>query len=82
MFLHIGGDTSILSQDLIFILDLASAGAGDATKELLEISQREGLVTNLCPEEPKSIVITSEQIYLSGISSLTLRGRSRDKFKI
>jgi hypothetical protein len=77
MFLHIGGNANVLSKDIILILNLNSALASNATRQFLEISQREGLVTDLSLEKPKSAVLTSEQIYLSGISSQTLIGRSR-----
>ncbi|NMA54721.1 MAG: DUF370 domain-containing protein [Firmicutes bacterium] len=77
MFLHIGGDTSISIKDIIFILDLASAALGAPTREFIETSQREGLVTTVNHKEPKSLIVTTERIYLSAISSLTLLGRSR-----
>ena len=77
MFLHIGGDISVPVKDIIFILDLKSAGSGVATKEFLEISQDEGLVTEVGPGESKSLILTTEGAYLSAISSLTLGGRSK-----
>lgn len=77
MFLHIGGDVSVPAKDIILILDLRSAGMGVATKEFLEISRDEGLVTEVGSGEAKSLILTAERAYLSAISSLTLGGRSK-----
>ena len=77
MFLHIGGDVSVPAKDIIFILDLRSTGTGVASQEFLEISRDEGLVTEIGPGEPKSLILTTERAYLSPISSLTLGGRSK-----
>ncbi|WP_303874715.1 extracellular matrix regulator RemB [Tepidanaerobacter acetatoxydans] len=77
LFLHIGGDVSVLAKDVILILDLKSIGTGVASQEFLEISRDEGLITEIGPGEPKSVVLTTERVYLSPISSLTLGGRAK-----
>jgi hypothetical protein len=77
LFLHIGEDVSVPAKDIIFILDLKSIDAGIASREFLEISRDEDLVTEIGPGDPKSLVLTTERAYLSPISSLTLGGRSK-----
>jgi hypothetical protein len=77
LFLHIGEDVSVPAKEVIFILDLKSTSSGVASREFIEISHDEGLVTEIGPGEPKSLILTTERAYLSPISSLTLGGRSK-----
>lgn len=77
MFLHLGGDISVLQKDIIGIFDLGIAEKNGATKELLEIAKGE---KNLFPisakEKAKSFIVTDTKIYVSPISSITLLKRA------
>ncbi|NLW45986.1 MAG: DUF370 domain-containing protein [Firmicutes bacterium] len=76
MFIHLGGDKLINSKSLVAILNADSVLGANSSKEFLKTAQEEGFIANLDQEEYKSIVITDKDIYLSPISSLTLRKRA------
>ncbi|MCL5045794.1 MAG: DUF370 domain-containing protein [Actinobacteria bacterium] len=75
MFLHLGGDVIIRLKDVIAILDLEVAGA-PASKEYLQIAKDEGFLVDISEGSPKSFVTTDRKVYLSPISSVTLKKRT------
>ncbi len=76
MFIHLGGDTLINSKRIIAILNVDSVLGANSSKEFLKTAQEEGFIVNFDQEEYKSIVITDKDIYLSPISTLTLKKRA------
>lgn len=81
MFLHIGGDFVIPSKSIIAILDMDTTTISKDTKEFLKISEEEGFIDAISPEDlPKTFIITESdkksKIYLSPISSVTLLKRA------
>ena len=76
MFLHIGGDNAVSLEELVAILDLETTKR-EATKEFLSFAADEKMVVHIGKRErEKSIIITSNRIYLSPISAPTLLKRS------
>lgn len=76
MFIHLGGDKLINSKSIVAILNADSVLGANSSKEFLRTAQEEGFVANLNQKEYKSVVITDRDIYLSPISSLTLKKRA------
>ncbi|MCT8136312.1 DUF370 domain-containing protein [Anaerobacillus sp. CMMVII] len=76
MFIHLGGDTVIRSKDVIAILDRQVKETSETTVEFLEFYQKEKKVEEIAKDMTKSIVITNEKVYLSPISSSTLKRRA------
>jgi hypothetical protein len=76
MFIHLGGDKIINSRSLVAILKSDSVLGANSSKEFFKTAQEEGFIANLDQEEYKSIVITDKDIYLSPISTLTLKKRA------
>jgi len=77
MFLHLGGNTVVPSQEIIAILDVETEKL-PVTREFLVIAGDEGFIKNIAPKEKaKSFVITNDQIFLSPISYTTLKKRSK-----
>ncbi|WP_042464277.1 extracellular matrix regulator RemB [Neobacillus dielmonensis] len=74
MYLHIGEDLNIRAKEIITILDKESALNSELVEEFLNHHQKQ--VVNLSKNPYKSIVITSEKVYLSPIASSTLKKRS------
>lgn len=75
MFIHLGGDTLISSKDIIAIISVENVSDTDCRKVLLKgLNQKE--IKRIDPENCKSIIITDKKIYLSPISSLTLKKRA------
>ncbi len=81
MLLHIGGDVSVLSRDILMILDLSTALSPD-TQRFLQLAGGEG------PEGGvKSAVLCKgkrdkrAKVYWSPVSSATLLERAEAPFK-
>lgn len=76
MFLHVGADVVVSLKRVIAILDLRSTKEAEATREFMAMAQRSKRVLDVAGGEPKSIVLTEQEVYLSPISSLTLKKRA------
>lgn len=76
MFVHLGGDTMVNSKKIIAILNADCVLGANSSKEFLKTAQEEGFIANSNQEEYKSIVVTDKDIYLSPISTLTLKKRA------
>ena len=74
MYIHIGEDINIRARDIISILDKESANNSPLVEEF--ISHRKEKVVNLSKNPFKSVIITYDNVYLSPISSGTLKKRS------
>jgi hypothetical protein len=74
MYIHIGEDINIRATDIISILDKESANNSPLVEEF--ISHRKEKVINLSKNPFKSVIITYDNVYLSPISSGTLKKRS------
>lgn len=74
MYIHIGEDLNVSTKDIIAILDKESVNSSSLVEEFLE--RHKGSVINLTKGLFKSIVITKTQVYLSPLSSGTLKRRS------
>lgn len=74
MYIHIGEDLNIRAQDIIAILDKESANSSSNVEEFLK--RHHEILINLSKKNYKSIVITSDRVYLSPLASGTLKKRS------
>jgi len=75
MFIHIGGDTVVSTKDVISILDHQTVKSSKNNKAFLQ--EKKKMVVDSAQEETKSYVITTDAIYCSPISSLTLKRRAQ-----
>lgn len=76
MFIHLGGDILVNSKKIIAILNAESVLGANSSKDFIKTAQEEGFISNLDQKEYKSVVITDKDIYLSPISTLTLKKRA------
>jgi hypothetical protein len=76
VFIHLGGDTLVESKKIITILNVETALGANSSKEFLKTAQEEGFIVNQDQKEYKSIIVTDKEIYLSPISTLTLKKRA------
>lgn len=73
--LHLGENVVIPSNKIIAILDIASLNDSLVNKEFVQTAEDEGFVKTIT-KKVKSLIITTENImYLSPISSVTLKAR-------
>lgn len=79
MYLHLGKNTTVDTDDIIAILDLDNITIAKYSREFLRIAEEEGFVRNVTDDIPKSVVIceTNNQsvVYITNISSKALSGR-------
>lgn len=80
MYLFLGQDCVIDSDDIIGIFDLDNTSVSRVTKEYLSYSQKSGYIVEVATDIPKSFVVcssnTGTKVYLSQISPATLRKRA------
>ncbi len=76
VFLHVGADVVVSLKSVIAILDLRTAREGVATREFIALCQTDKVVFDISSGTAKSLVLTEREVYLSPISSLTLKKRS------
>mgnify|MGYP002347270963 CR=1 FL=1 len=82
MYLHLGQDTVIKTDDIVGIFDLETSTISKITREYLAKAQKAGKVVNVSMEMPKSFVLCRGKnrrtfVYISQISSTTLLKRTR-----
>ncbi|WP_101697446.1 extracellular matrix regulator RemB [Clostridium minihomine] len=82
MYLHLGQDTVIKTDDIVGIFDLETSTISKNTREYLARAEKDGRVVNVSMEMPKSFVLCCDKrekitVYISQISSTTLLKRSR-----
>lgn len=77
VYIHVGEDLNIRAKDIIAILDKGCVHSSDLVEEFLE--QHKEKLVNLSKNPFKSVVITFDKVYLSPISSGTLKKRSNQK---
>ncbi len=78
MFMHIGGDVVISTKEVIAIIDISfSDGVDKKVQDFLERVENEHSVDKIGNnEELKSLIITTNKMYYTPISSYTLKKRA------
>ena len=75
MFLHLGEDCSISTQQLIAIIDFEMAEQSKTSAEFLDLANKNSIIQRVGKGPHKSFVITEEAVFFSPISSSTLEKR-------
>ena len=82
MYIHLGADIVINSDEVVGIFDLDNTTVRRTTKDFLKNAQQNKNIVENPGIFPKSFIVCKrkncERIYLSGISSLTLRKRIQE----
>lgn len=77
MFLHVGGDVVVNVGRVIAILNLRSGGSsGQSVRDQVRQLQAGRVLTDLAGDQAKSLVLTESELFLSPISSATLKKRA------
>lgn len=76
MYLHLGGDTVIKTENIVGIFDMENTSVSKHTKKYLGQVQKDHKVVNVSMELPKSFIVCFENgvetVYISQISPATL----------
>lgn len=78
MFLHLGGEAVVPLCDVVAICDHELPAQARASDEFLKTARDRGQLLDVSGGQPKSFVITKDRVYLSQISSLTLKKRAEN----
>ena len=80
MYLHLGSNISVPTDDIIGIFDIDNATTAKATREYLKSAEDEGMVSAVGDDLPKSLVVCCprgswQRVYISPLAPATLLGR-------
>ncbi len=76
MYLHIGGEVALRTQEIVAILD-ARLLASEVNQQFLERAAAAGGIRGHGLAAARSVVVTSRGVYLSSLSAATLARRAR-----
>lgn len=75
MFLHLGSDRVIPLKNIIAITDMKIVKSG-INQNFIKLKTSQNLVENISEGSAKSFIITDKKVYLSAISTITLKKRA------
>ena len=80
MYLHLGSNVSVQTDDIIGIFDLDNASSARDTKKFLRAAEEEGMVVSVGSDLPKSLVVCCprgswQRVYITPLAPATLLGR-------
>lgn len=81
MYLHLGQDKLVKTEEVIGIFDMENTTISRHTRDFLARAEKRGRVVSVTTDLPKTFVVCgrgkeSATVYLSQISSVTLRKRT------
>ena len=80
MFLHIGNNAVVRNSDVIGVFDMENTTISKSSRSFLSKAQKNGEITDICEDLPKSYIITDydgeSRIYISSVSSQTIYKRA------
>ena len=83
MFLHIGNDVVVRSEDVVAVFDMDNTTISPRSREFLSNAQKCSEVINICDDLPKSYIVTNfdgeNRVYISSISTQTILKRANSK---
>ena len=79
MVLHLGADVVVPLKEVIAIFDIKDANS-PVNRSFLQTMREEGMTFDVSEGNPKSFVLTDKKVYLSAISSLTLKKRAENVY--
>lgn len=80
MYLHLGNNVSVPTEDIVGIFDMDNSSTSRITRDFLRAAEEEGMVITVGMDLPKSIVVCCpegswQRVYISPLASSTLLGR-------
>ena len=84
MYLHLGQDTVIKTENIVGIFDLENTTVSRTSREYIALMQKKEKIINVSMEMPKSFVVCVDEkknlsIYISQLSSSTLLKRFKSR---
>ncbi|MCL2632944.1 MAG: DUF370 domain-containing protein [Oscillospiraceae bacterium] len=75
-YLHLGSDVNVHSDEIIGIFDTERVTVNKDVNEYLKKEQKKGNIYYVSLDLPKSFVVASDKIYVTNVSTLTLKKRN------
>ena len=80
MYLHLGNNIAVPTDDIIGIFDIDNVTTARTTREYLKSAEDEGMVIAVGDDLPKSLVVCCprgswQRVYISPLAPATLLGR-------
>ena len=87
MYLHLGKDVVVNTNDIVGIFDIDNSSIGKSTKNYLALCEKNKNVVTVSYEIPKSFIVCENKkgerkLYISQLSPQTLSKRAEQKFEI
>ncbi|WP_442602512.1 extracellular matrix regulator RemB [Paenibacillus sp. KN14-4R] len=76
MFIHLGGEKIIRSAELVAIFDLSIEKSSKISRSFIVEANKTKQIEVISEEDSKSLVVTTNKVYYSPISSTTLKKRA------
>lgn len=79
MFIHLGGDVIVPKEEIVCIMNWSLLAKSQTTREFMQLAEDDEFIARISDKgREKSFIITTGKIYLSPISSVTLKKRSTE----
>lgn len=76
MYIHVGGEKIVRTSEIVAIFDITIESSSKLSKQFVVAARNRKEVEDIGEEEAKSIVVTSNKVIYSPISSSTLKKRA------
>jgi hypothetical protein len=76
MYVHIGGDTVVRSEEIIAIFDITIGQSSKVSQQYILHAEQNNQLFSTSNEEPKSLVVMKNKVYYSSVATNTLRRRT------
>ena len=80
MYLHLGSDISVNTNDVIGIFDMDNTTISAKTRSFLKMAQKNGEILDVTEDLPKSFIIArvadKNRVYISSLATRTLFKRA------
>lgn len=76
MYIHLGSDVTVSSEDIIGIFDIERTSVEKSVNEYLSRCQRSGSIYYVSLDMPKSFVVCADCVYVTNVGAGTIRKRA------
>lgn len=75
MYISLGNDVSVLQSDIIGVFDIEKTSVVKSVNDFLGYCQKNNRIYYVSLEMPKSFVVCSDCVYITNVSTNTIRKR-------
>lgn len=77
MFLHLGDSTVVNTKEIIGIFDMDTSTVNKATRNYLNLAEKNKKIVYVNYDLPKSFVVTNDKIFVCPLNTSTLYKRAK-----